>query len=285
MRRALGKGLSQLLGESAEATPRSLPVEAIQPNARQPRRSFEQDALAELAASIKEFGVLQPLVVRPIGGERYELIAGERRLRASKLAGLTEVPVVVRSADAQASLEIALIENVQREDITALECALAYRRLIDEFGLTQEQVAERVGKSRVAISNTLRLLRLPEPMQYAIQSGSVSEGHARALLMTDSPVAQQKLFKKILEDGISVREAEKMARKEPAARIKVGQEQSKPKPEPPSDPNWRALEEALSNYFGAIVRLQKRELGGSVVIDFYSDEDLDRILEVLGVRL
>ena len=162
MRSSLGKGLSQLIGEQTDGTPSQVAITAIVPNSRQPREHFEEAPLQELAESIRTFGVLQPLVVRPLTEGRFELIAGERRLRASKLAGLEYVPVVVRAADNQASLEIALIENVQREDISPLECARAYTKLMQEFGLTQDQVAAKVGKARTSIANTIRLLKLPQ---------------------------------------------------------------------------------------------------------------------------
>src|SRR5580704_9085673 len=182
MRRALGKGLSQLIAEQYEGPTNELPVADIVPNSRQPRTVFNDEALEELAASIREYGILQPLIVRPLAEGKHELIAGERRLRAAKLAGLTSVPVIVRSAGNQSSLELALIENLQREDINALESAKAYRRLIDEFGMTQEQVADRVGKSRVSVANTVRLLRLPKRIMEGLEAGFISEGHARALL-------------------------------------------------------------------------------------------------------
>ncbi len=284
MRRALGKGLSQLLGEQAEPSGiTTISVNAIRANTQQPRTQFDEEALAELSDSIREFGILQPLVVRPLAEGQYELIAGERRLRAAKLAGLREVPATVRAASAQVSLEIALIENIQREDITAMECAVAYRRLSDEFGLTQEQVAQRVGKSRAAISNTMRLLKLPPVIQEAILHESISEGHARALLMVDSPLRQQALFERILRDGLSVRETERLARVEDGPRITSPTKKSAPTK--PKDPNWEALEQGLSEYFGSPVQLAPDQVGGKLSIAFYSDDDLQRILDILGVSL
>src|SRR5947199_5012387 len=190
MMRVLGKGLSQLIGEQADTTISEVLVDAIVPNQRQPRTYFKEEAVQELANSIREVGILQPLVVRPLSEGKYELIAGERRLRASKLAGLETVPVLVRAADDRTSLEMAIIENVQREDISPLESARAYRKLIDEFGLTQEQVAQKVSKSRVSVANTLRLLRLPAQIQQALESGDIQEGHARALLAFESEEEQ-----------------------------------------------------------------------------------------------
>ena len=281
MRRALGKGLSQLLGDSAESGLQSVPLSAIKPNTRQPRLQFDLEALRELADSITEYGVLQPLVVRPVGDGVFELIAGERRLRAAQLAGLEEVPVVVRAASAQASLEMALIENVQREDITAMECAKAYQKLAEEFDMSHEQIASKVGKSRVAVSNTLRLLKLPGQMQQAVMDGKLSEGHARALLMVESPTRQAHLFERILRDGLSVREAERLAKADEPANGKAVV-QHRPTT---TDPNWVSLERGLSEYFGSPVRLTKEKVGGKLFLEFYSDDDLQRILDILGVSL
>ncbi|MBI3721319.1 MAG: ParB/RepB/Spo0J family partition protein, partial [Fimbriimonas ginsengisoli] len=182
MRRSLGKGIGHLIAGQIDAHPAEVPIERIVPNGHQPRTTFDGTALAELAASIKAHGVLQPLAVRETSRGSYELIAGERRLRAAALAGLAVVPIVVRDADPKMSLELALVENLQREDIAPLECARAYRELTTRFGLTQEQVAERVGKSRAAVANTLRLLKLPKRILDGLDKGSISEGHARALL-------------------------------------------------------------------------------------------------------
>lgn len=282
MRRALGKGLAQLMGEQAEPSASEVPVSSIVPNARQPRQAFNDESLEELARSIQAVGVMQPLIVRPIAEGRYELIAGERRLRAAKLAGLATVPVVVRSAGSQASLELALIENIQREDIAPLECAAAYKLLMDEFGLTQEQVAEKVGKSRPAIANCLRLLKLPEEVQHGLSGGLISEGHAKVILMAEGSSAQLSLYRRIVAKGLSVREAEAAIRKGPQSSGPVA---AKKPATGLKGPDTRALEEALSQYFGTPVTLEKRGSGGSMNVAFYSDDDLQRILEVLGVGL
>lgn len=278
MRRALGKGLSQLIAEQFDNTPTEVAVDDIVPNSRQPRTHFDDESLRELAASISEHGVIQPLIVRPQAEGKVELIAGERRLRAAKLAGLKSVPVVVRPAGSQDSLELALIENVQREDINALECARAYRRLIDEFGLTQEQVADKVGKSRTSVANTIRLLRLPDRIQQGLEEGRISEGHARALLAFDSPAQQLALYDQILERGLTVREVER------AAKPRTSVERRGRTPEAPPDPNDQALQEAISIYLGTPTKMTRHEGGGRLHIDFYSDEDLERILDVLGFR-
>jgi len=283
MRRALGKGLAQLLGEQFESTVSELPIDSIVPNPRQPRQHFDEAALEELAQSIREVGLLQPLVVRPTAEGTYELIAGERRWRACQRAGLKTVPVVVRPSGDQASLEMALVENLQRFDITPVESAKAFRRLIQEFGLTQEQVAERVGKSRTAVANTLRLLKLPPRALEALEKGEITEGHARALLALDSEPEMLALLERIVRTGLSVREAERA--------VKQTQSPKREQPQPPvsrtaaSDPAVRQLEDGLSMYLGAPVRIERAEVGGRIVVSFYSEDDLERILEILGMRL
>jgi len=283
MRRALGKGLAQLLGEQFESTVSELPIDSIVPNPRQPRQHFDEAALEELAQSIREVGLLQPLVVRPTAEGTYELIAGERRWRACQRAGLKTVPVVVRPSGDQASLEMALVENLQRSDITPVESAKAFRRLIQEFGLTQEQVAERVGKSRTAVANTLRLLKLPPRALEALEKGEITEGHARALLALDSEPEMLALLERIVRTGLSVREAERA--------VKQTQSPKREQHQPPvsrtaaSDPAVRQLEDGLSMYLGAPVRIERAEVGGRIVVSFYSEDDLERILEILGMRL
>jgi ParB family chromosome partitioning protein len=279
MRRALGKGLSQLVAEQFDDTPTEAPVGSIVPNPRQPRLHFNEEALAELAESIKIHGILQPLHVKPSGDGTFELIAGERRLRAAKLAGLKSVPILIRSAGDQGSLELAIIENVQREDINALEAAKAYRRLTDEFGLTQEVVSQKVGKSRTAVANTMRLLRLPKRIQDGLQEGKISEGHARALLTSDSEAVQLALYDQILENGLTVRDVEQKTKKQA-----TGPKPKKAAKGEDKDPNEQALEDALSTFLGTPVRIDRKQVGGEVVIQFYSDDDLERLLEQLGFR-
>lgn len=280
MRRALGKGLSQLIGEQSDATPSEAPIDAIAPNSRQPRTHFDEAALEELAASIREVGVLQPLLVRPLSDGRYELIAGERRLRASKLAGLTMVPIVVRAAGAQATLELALIENVQREDISALECAEAYKQLVSEFGMTQEQVADRVGKSRSAIANTLRLLKLPRRILDGLAIGTISEGHARALLQLESDAQRLAVYDLIVKRGLSVRQTEEASRTKAPTKLR-----RKAAELADVDPSWRAVRDGLSERLASPVRITGNERGGTIVVPFYSEEDLSRICDVLGLQL
>ncbi|MFZ4507974.1 MAG: ParB/RepB/Spo0J family partition protein [Fimbriimonas sp.] len=277
MRRALGKGLSQLIADQFEGGPSEVPLDAIEPNLRQPRRHFDAAALEDLASSIRQHGVIQPLLVRPLTEGRYELIAGERRLRAAKIAGLTVVPVIVRSAGNQNSLELALIENLQREDIGPVECALAYRRLIDEFGITQEQAADKVGKSRTAVANTLRLLKLPAKILDGLAEGKITEGHARALLGIPNEAHQLVVYDAILERNLTVREVERLAQATPREKPVKAKDTAK------LDPNMRALQELLSTTLGSPTRILPGEVGGKLQIEYYSDEDLQRILEVLGV--
>jgi ParB family chromosome partitioning protein len=279
MRRALGRGLSQLLAEKPEQGVLEVEIGRIVPNAEQPRQRFESESLAELADSIREVGILQPLIVRPLPEGKFELVAGERRLRAAKVAGLSKVPVVTRSVGQQSSLELALIENLQREDITPLECARAYRRLIDDFDMSQEQVAARVGKSRSAVANTVRLLRLPRRAQEALESGAISEGHARALLAFDSEALQLALLDKALRLGLTVRDLELEGRKKPEKKV------SGPKRRGRVDPETTALQTAVSERLGAPAKILRTGDAGRIVIEFYSNQDLERILDAMGIEV
>ena len=283
MRRALGKGLAQLLGEQTDNQPNELELSVIFPNPDQPRKVFDEDALQELADSIKLVGLLQPIVVRPIGEDKYQIIAGERRWRASRIAGLETVPVLVRATQDDLTLQLALIENVQREDISSIEAAIAYKKLIDDFEMTQDQVAQKVGKSRVSVSNTLRLLRLPTEVQEAILGNLITEGHARALLMCESEKALQDLFYKIVDEGLSVRESERRARATQAEKPAVAKPKAKAVVH--MDPNFVVLEEAISTYFGAPTKIERGAKGGKLQIEYFSEDDLERILEILGIQI
>ncbi len=280
MRRALGKGLAQLINEQQEAATNEVAVELIQANPRQPRTRFDEEALAELAASIKQVGVIQPIVVRPLTGGRYEIIAGERRFRASQLAGLKAVPVVVRAAGSQQSLELALIENVQREDIGPVEAARAYKLLMDEFDLNQEEVAIKVGKARTTIANTVRLLKLPPRVLDSLDEGQISEGQARPLLALEDSALQLGYFERIVAKNMTSRDVERMvaagAKKPKAKRKGVVDE---------SDPNWKALQSRASEVLGAPVKLEGSERGGTITIKFASEEDLVRIMDQLGIQI
>lgn len=286
MRRpALGRGLSALIGQTelSEKLVREIPIEQIRPNPYQPRQQFSEESLAELAESIKELGVIQPVIVRQEGESDYVLIAGERRLRAARMAGLSTIPAIVRTPTEQQMLEMALVENVQREDINPVDAALAYRRLMDEFGLTLEQVAQRVGKSAPAISNTMRLLQLPEYIIKSLKEGIISEGHGRALLMVKDPTLQRQLWSDITTEGLSVRAAELRARElRPMNPTPRNAPESKPEPSP-APPEIAALQHNLSAYLGTRVQVvQWGGGGGRIVIEFYSEEELGRILEIIA---
>ena len=281
MRRALGRGLAQLLDIESAGPATDVPVSAIVPNPRQPRLRFDDAGLEELAASIREVGLLQPVIVRPLLRGKYELIAGERRWRAAKLAGLSSLPAIVRSASSQAALELALTENLQREDIGPLERATAFRRLMDEFDLTQEQVSQKIGISRPAVANSVRLLKLPRRIREGIQSGEITEGHARALLALNTEAEQLALFERVISKALSVRQTEDAVRRfVPGPGTQARNRASKA-----SDPYVLALENRLSTHFGLPVRLQRAGKGGRVVIEFHSDEELQRALDLLGIEI
>jgi ParB family chromosome partitioning protein len=279
-KRGLGRGLDALIpsepAQPAETSPPGglvqAPVDAIQPNPQQPRLSLDDDKLAELATSIREHGLLQPLIVTHLeAGPGFQLIAGERRWRAARMAGLNQVPVIVKEVTPHETLELALVENVQRADLNPLEEALAYRQLVDEFGMTQEQVAERVGKSRVAITNTLRLLRAPQAVQKALLAGKIHQGHARALLALETDEAQEAALSVVMRQGLNVRQTEALVRR------LSGERPQRPAP-PPETPQTQALETAFREALGTKVSLQRNQKGaGRVVIHFYSDEELRHI--------
>jgi ParB family chromosome partitioning protein len=276
-RRGLGKGLEALIpvGEEPAGGVIQAPVPAISPNPMQPRTTFDSQSMAELAASINEHGLIQPLIVTQQGPERYQLIAGERRWQAARMAGLATVPVIVKEATPQQALELALVENIQRADLNPLEEASAYRQLVDEFGLTQEQVADRVGKSRVSVTNTLRLLRLPAEVQQALADGTVREGHARALLALPSPEAQVAALKTVAGKALSVRQTEELVRRLMA-------EPPPQKPKKPASPETQALEEEFRDTLGTKVNLQRNRKGqGRLTIHFYSEEELQTIYDVI----
>ncbi len=258
---------------------REVPLDDIIPNKRQPRRHFEEDALEELADSIRVHGVLSPILVRPLSGGKYEIIAGERRWRASQLAGLKNVPVTIRSVAGQESLELAIIENVQREDISAYEAALAYKQLIDEFGLTQEDVGLRVGKTRTAISNLIRLLRLPTKILDGLQEGLISEGHARALLSVDGEQKQLQAYELIIKNGLSVRDVEKLA------AVPGEEKPKKAVTRVEKDVHTRQLETAISERLGLPSKINRKGDLATVEISVFSDDDLQKILDILGVEL
>ena len=278
-RPGLGKGLDALIpmGEGFQPvqTPSGvteIPIEQIIPNPRQPRVHFDPEELSNLAESIKEHGIIQPLIVtRDQKPGSYILIAGERRLMAAKEAGLTAVPAIQREASEQGRLEIALIENVQRADLSPLETAEAYRQLVEDFGLSHEAIGARVGKSRVAVTNTLRLLNLPPSVQQALTDSEISEGHARALLALPNAQAQAAALQTILEKSLNVRQTEELVRK-------LAGEKPKQKSKPQASPEIKALEERLRANLGTKVTLKHGRKGGTITIHYYSDEELDTLL-------
>jgi ParB family chromosome partitioning protein len=279
-RKPLGRGLGALLSAeqtaSAEA-PDEVAIDSVEPSSMQPRTRFDEARLEDLAKSIRANGVVQPLLVRRKGAN-YELIAGERRWRAAQLAGLTHVPVVVRNVPDNKVLELALIENIQREDLNPIEEAQAYKKLIDSVGMTQETLAERVGRDRSYITNYLRLLRLPEDIRRLIEEGKLSTGHARTLLGASDSDTQRRIARRIIERGLSVRETERMVREldSPGSKARV----AKPKD---NDPNVRAAETKLRRHFGTQVRIAQSQSGqsGRIEIEFYNPADLERLFRLL----
>ncbi|HWQ60038.1 MAG TPA: ParB/RepB/Spo0J family partition protein [Candidatus Fimivivens sp.] len=247
-----------------------VPVGDIFPNPHQPRLRFDEEKLRELSESVREHGVLQPIIVSPLSDGKYELIAGERRLQATKLAGIADIPVIVRDADERQKLELAIIENIQRHDLDPVEEARAYARLMDEFGLIQEEVAKKMGKSRSAVANTVRLLTLPVEIQRAVSEGKISEGHAKALLSLTNPEKQRALFEMIVKSGLTVREAE--------AKVHETQIRTHMR-HVPSLPPWIAEKaERISSALGTKVAVKPVGKGGRIVVEYYSDEELDQIV-------
>ncbi len=279
--RGLGRGLAALIPTTTVGV-EEVDLDLIVPNPHQPRAAFSEASLQELVESIREHGVIQPLIVS--AGESpgvYQLIAGERRLRAARLAGLTRVPVVVKEAADHELLELALVENLQREDLNALEEAQAYRRLADEFGLTQEAIASRVGRSRTAVANSVRLLGLSEEIKASLAAGEVSEGHARALLGLDSETARREAWRQVVERGLTVRQTEELVRH----WSDVPQTSARPARRS-QNPEIASLEEKLRTALGTKVELRRGAKGrGRLVVHFYSDEELESLLRRLEVPL
>lgn len=276
-RKALGRGLSSLLGdenqEGAKTPALEIDIHLIEPNPEQPRTRFAEEALEDLTQSIRANGIVQPLVLRERGG-RYQIVAGERRWRAAQRAGLKRVPAIVRDVSDEKLLELALIENIQRHDLNSVEEARAYRKLIDTIGLTQEQVAERVGKSRNIVATAMRILRLPAEILKLIEQEKISAGHARALMVLEDTQAQKRLAKTIAETGMSVREAERAANRLAKAPEKKSQAAA-------PDPNVRAAEVKLQRHLGSNVTIRpiKGKKGGKIEIEYYTMDDLNRIYD------
>lgn len=295
-KRGLGRGLSALLEDpgtditeqqpgaqlSAPRTAGSvagIPVAQIEPNPFQPRTTFAPEAILELAQSIKELGVIQPVTVRKLGYDRYQLISGERRFRASQVAGLAEIPAYIRIADDESMLEMALVENIQREELDAIEVAISFQRLLDEVNLTQEALSEKVGKDRATVANYLRLLKLPPEIQLGLRQRQIGMGHARALITIADPAKQAEMYRRIVESQLSVRQVEDMARedKRPAARSGAGAKMSAAR--------YKELGKELSGMFGSRVVVKQADAGkGRIEISFRNDDDLARIKRLLESR-
>ena len=278
-RKRLGRGLAALIGEmdkpAQAATPSvgadsRVPIEFIGPNPRNPRRSFGETELVDLSQSIREHGIVQPVVVRPSGRDRFEIIAGERRWRAAQRAGLTEIPVIIRDVDDRVALELAIIENVQRADLNPVEEALGYQQLIDDHNYTQADLGQVIGKSRSHVANTLRLLKLPDVIRDMLVDGSLSAGHARTLVTSDDPAG---LARRIVEEGLSVRQAEALAQ-EPV-RLSSGGSSRSPRPE--KDADTLALEKTLTDAIGMKVSIAHGAKGGEMRISYSTLEQLDEL--------
>ena len=263
---------------------RRVPRDRVRPSPLQPRKDFTPEALADLADSIREQGIIQPLVVRPVG-DHFELIAGERRWRASELAGLAEVPVIERLATDVEVLELALIENLQRENLNPVEEALGYRQLQSQFDLTQEQIAKKVGRGRVVVANALRLLRLPETVLQWLREGRLSVGHAKAVLALESPAEQEVLARKAVDQGWTVRQLEEAASPKPVSADAKSAAGAKPDSGGSRDPHLVDLENRIRERFGMKVALRYQQGKGRLEVQFHSDDELDRVLEVIGVRV
>lgn len=296
-KKALGRGLSALLSDStpedkldvdiqspatapaAASGIAEIPVDHIEVNPFQPRTHFDEESLKELSESIKVHGIIQPITVRRLANNQYQLISGERRFQASRLAGLKTIPAYIRSANDQQMLEMALIENIQRENLNAIEIALSYQRLITECSLKQEELGERVGKNRATVTNYLRLLRLPPDIQIAVRDNRLSMGHARAIINVENPENQLYIFKKTLDEDLSVRKVEELVRemshKKPESASEGG------KPAPPQSREISQLQSKLSSHFGTRVVVKSDGAKGEIRIPFLSVEDLNRLLDIL----
>jgi len=283
---SLGRGLDALISTEEVKTQGSssiheVPVAQIKANPNQPRREFDQTALQELADSIAEIGIIQPITLRKMDDDTYQIIAGERRFRASQLAGLTSVPAYIRTADDENVMEMALIENIQREDLNSLEIALAYQHLIEQYGLTQERLSERVGKKRTTIANYLRLLKLPAQIQVALQNKEIDMGHARALLTLDNPTMQIRLFEELMREGYSVRKVEQMVKAlNEGETVKATSGKKIAPAKLPEE--YDMLKKQLSAFFQSKVQLSCSGKGkGKISIPFNSEEELERIVGIL----
>lgn len=300
-KQALGKGIRALLnnideelqtngsnvpavaGQTANTMSR-IPVEQIEVNPKQPRRDFDEQALKELSESIKLHDIIQPVTVVKINPTRYQLISGERRWRASKMAGLQDIPAYIRTADDQEMLELALLENLQREDLNAIEISLSYKRLMDECALTQEQVAERMKKDRSTVTNYLRLLKLPPDIQKAVRDGALSMGHARAIIGLELIDQQLYAFREVKEKGLSVRQVEALVKDMLSEEKSEGDAKTEKAKNNQLPPAYKRIEDSMASHFSTKVKLNRKKSGkGNILVEFYSDADLERIMEKMSL--
>lgn len=283
---SLGRGLDALISTEDISTGGSssineIPLSEISVNPNQPRRDFDEDALQELAASISEIGIIQPITLRRLSDDSYQIIAGERRYRASIIAGRETIPAYIRTADDENVMEMALIENIQREDLNSLEIALAYQHLIEQYGLTQEQLSDKIGKKRATIANYIRLLKLPAKIQVALQNKQIDMGHARALIALDDPKMQMKLFQEIITNCYSVRKVEELVKQLMSGDYLSAAEKNKNKKQTIPE-EYDILRQQLSSFFGSNVSLSCSKNGkGKISIQFNDEKDLERIMELL----
>jgi ParB family chromosome partitioning protein len=282
---ALGRGLDALISSEelhtqGSSTINEVPLDQIEPNPNQPRREFDPETLQDLANSIREIGIVQPITLRQTADDRYQLISGERRWRASQMVGLSTIPAYIRKINDENVMEMALVENIQREDLNAIEIALAYAHLLENEGMTQEKVSERVGKSRVAVANYLRLLKLPAQVQMALQKKEIDMGHARALVALDSPSQQLKVFDQIRKNGMSVRQVEELVKKlKNGEDVNIGSKKISSKASYPTE--FKMLREQLADFFHTKISLSITPSGkGKISIPFANEEELEHIISV-----
>ena len=286
-RSALGRGLDALitmddLKTGGSSSISEIELSKIQPNPEQPRSVFEEETLEELATSIRSLGIIQPITLKEIGTDKYLIISGERRYRASLMAGLERIPAYIKTAADENVVEMALIENIQREDLNAIEIALAYQKLIDTYGLTQEGLSERVGKKRATIANYLRLLKLPAEIQMGLKNKKIDMGHARALIPMDNPEVQLALYERILAEGLSVRNVEELVRSVAEGETEVLPKQKKTSRRPLYPEEFKMLKDHLSRFFNTKVQLSCNEQGkGKITIPFASEEELEKLIGLL----
>lgn len=281
---ALGKGLSALIPEDVVEQEQDkkgnilVPLNEIKNDNNQPRKAFDSDKIAELTESIKAHGIIQPLILRKSEDGLYIIVAGERRWRAAKLAGLKEVPAIIMDLSEKDVLEISLIENIQRQDLNPIEEALAYKKLLSEFKLTQEDLSKRIGKSRTAITNTMRLMNLDSRVQQYIIEGIISEGHGRALLGIKDEEIQYELSQKVIDENLSVRELERLVKKIIEGKTKEEKDKAEE-----LNPYYKEIKTQLQNYFGTKVNISNRNNKGKIEIEYYSEDDLQRILDIINI--